>query len=123
MILRSHRRDICIFRAPANRAIDPSAGRVTRPGHGGKARRWLHTGALLAVISITRLACAWRVRWRSGILLLGLLLSAVGVVLPSGAVLFLGAAAVLFALLPGSAATDRRLAALQAERRWHGYRD
>ena len=120
MILRPHRRDICIFSASASQAIDSGAGRVTRPGHRRKARRWLRTGALLAVIGITRLACAARIRWQYGILLAGLLLSAVGVALPSGAVLVPGAAVVLFALLPGSEATDRRLAALQAERRWHG---
>jgi hypothetical protein len=120
MIMRPHRRDICIFNASAGRSVDSGAARVIRPGHRRNARRRLRTWALLAVIGIMRFACAARIRWQYGILCIGLLLSAVGVTVPSGAVFLVGVAVALFILLPGSEATDRRLATLRAERRWHG---
>jgi len=75
MRLRAHRRNLVVW--------SPSVGSTDRYGTPGLARtrrihRWIHTGALLMIIGLMRLAHVARPRWRP--LLAGGVLTGFGVV-------------------------------------------
>jgi hypothetical protein len=74
MRLRPHRRNLVVWSQSAS-----SAGRYggLRPARAGRIRRWIRIGALLVVLTLTRLAGPVRGRWRP--LLAGGVLTAVGV--------------------------------------------
>ena len=97
MRLRSHRRNIVMWSAPAAAPASKSA-----------AQRF------------TRLARTMRTRWRPMFLLTGAMLTVVGVTLPSGAALFPGLLVLLFALLQGLGVSDCRAANQLAEWPWRG---
>ena len=83
MRLRPHRGNLVVWRA--SRCPD-ERGRglwFTRPARSVRIRRRMRTGVLLAILGAMRLAAAARPRWRS--LLAGVVLTAAGVVLRSGA--------------------------------------
>jgi hypothetical protein len=71
-------------------------------------------------ILISRLARTARTRWRTMFLLIGGLLTVIGIALPSGAVLLPGILVLLFALLTEIQIPDCRAAAQLPQWRWHG---
>ena len=77
------------------------------------------TGALLTVIGATRLVRTVRTRWRPVLVVTGALLMVVGIVLPSGMTLVPGMLVLLFALLKGAGASDRRAATQLTAAHWH----
>ena len=79
MWLRPHRRTLVVWSSSAGPAGRPGGLRLTRSR---RVRRRIRTGALLAVLGLTRLAAAARPRWRP--LLAGGVLTAAGVMLRSG---------------------------------------
>ena len=81
MRLRSHRRNLVVWSqsaSPVGRCEAPPFARTRQ------VRRWIRTGALLAVVGLMSLARAGRARWR--LLLAGGVLTVVGVVLRGGLV-------------------------------------
>ena len=108
MRLRAHRRSLVVW-SPSNRSADRyGTPRFTRLARTRRIRRWIHTGALLMIIGLMRLARAARPRWRP--LLAGGVLTGFGVVAAVvwGLVLLPG---LLFlvsaALIPARPKTDR----------------
>jgi hypothetical protein len=95
---RSHRQSLVVWSSSGVPARGPS-GRG--PGRARRVRRGFHTSALLAVLGLTRIARAVRVRPRLGLLLAGAALAAAGIMLPSG-VSFIGG---MLVLLRGVAVT------------------
>jgi hypothetical protein len=71
-------------------------------------------------IVVSRLARTARTRWQTIFLLIGGLLTVIGIALPSGAVLLPGILILLFALLTKTQALDCRAAAQLAKWHWHG---
>jgi hypothetical protein len=125
MRLRPNRRNLVVWSnsvstvsrhgVPFSRSGVPGFTPVTRAR---RIRRWSHTGGLLTVIGLIRLARAVRTRWRP--LLAGVVLTVAGVMLRSGVgtVLFLpGAWFLLVALLTpaSSKAACRRRSELERE--------
>ena len=119
MRMRSHRKSLMAWSPPGGRADRygvPAFTRLARP----RRIRWLfRTGALLAVIGITRLARGMRARWRSVFFVTGAALLVVGVILPSGAAFVPGLVLLLVGLLKGSEASHCRAAALMTGVHWH----
>src|ERR1700749_564366 len=105
MGMRSHRRSAMVWSSPGGRADRHGLPTFRR------IRWWFRTGALLAVIGITRLARGMRARWRSVFYVTGAGLIVVGVVLPSGAALVSGILVMLIALLKGAEPNHCRAAA------------
>jgi hypothetical protein len=84
MRLRSHRRNVVAVRsASVGAAARYGSSRLTRLARTRRIRRWIRTGGLLAVMGLMRIARSVRPRWRS--LLAGGVLTAVGIMLRSGA--------------------------------------
>ena len=78
MRLRAHRRSLVVW-SPSNRSADRyGTPRFTRLARTRRIHRWIHTGALLMIIGVMRLARAARPRWRP--LLVGGVLTGFGVV-------------------------------------------
>jgi len=100
----------------ADRYGVPTFTRLARPG---RIRWWFRTGALLAVIGITRLARGMRARWRSVFLVTGAALLIAGVILPSGAAFVPGLVVLLVALLKGAEPSHCRAAAQMTGVHWH----
>jgi len=82
MRLRSHRRNLVAWSLSANPADRYGDPRLMRPVRTRRIRRSLHTGALITVIGMMRLARGARHRWRP--LLAGTVLTVVGVMLRGG---------------------------------------
>jgi uncharacterized membrane protein len=108
MRLRAHRRNLVVWSPSVGSADRYSTPRFTRLARTRRIHRWIHTGALLMIIGVMRLARAARPRWRP--LLAGGLLTGFGVVaavvwglvLLPGLLFFLSAA-----LVPARPKTDR----------------
>ena len=105
MRLRAHRRSLVVWGPSAGSAGKYGVPRLTRTR---RIRRWIHTGALLMIIGLMRLAHAARPRWRP-LLAVGALtgfgvVAAVvwGLVLLPGLLFFVSAG-----LVPASPKTDR----------------
>jgi len=111
MRLRSHRLDLVVWTSsawPARRHGAPGSRRHARTG---RLRRQVRTGALFAVIGLMRLARALRARRGATLMLAGAVLTAAGVMLPSG-VTFVGGMLVLLrgvAVALGVSGLHRRL--------------
>ena len=80
---RPRRQNLVIWSPSACRAERGHGLWFSRPARSRRIRRRMRTVALLAILGAMRLAAAARPRWRS--LLAGVVLTAVGVVLRSGA--------------------------------------
>jgi hypothetical protein len=115
MRLRSHRRNLVVW-SPSVPAGNFGAPRLARPR---RIRWWLRTGALLTIIGATRLLRTVRTRWRPVLATTGALLMVAGIVLPSGMTLVPGILVLLFALLKGDGASDRRAASQMTAAHWH----
>jgi hypothetical protein len=106
MRLRSHRRNLVVWSQSAGSVGRYGAPPFTRTR---RIRRWIRTGALLAVVGLMPLARAGRARW--WFLLAGGVLIVVGFMLrgaASGAVLLPGLVFLAFApLVPARAKADR----------------
>ena len=108
MRLRAHRRNLVVWSPSVGSADRYGATRFTRLARTRRIHRWIHTGALLMIIGVMRLARAARPRWRP--LLAGGVLTGFGVVaavvwglvLLPGLLFFLSAA-----LVPAKPKTDR----------------
>ena len=105
---RSHRR-ILVVRSPRAIAADKN-GRPApmRPTRIRRIRRWLRSGALLAIIGVLRFARAIRARWEPLFLLAGVLLMAGGYFLPVIGVFLPGLLVVTVTLLKGNSDRWRR---------------
>jgi hypothetical protein len=106
MRLRSRRRSLVVWSQSASAAGRYGGPPFTRTR---RIRRWIRTGALLAVVGLMPLARAVRARWRP--LLAGGVLTVAGVMLrggPGGVVLLPGLLFLASApLVPASAGADR----------------
>jgi hypothetical protein len=78
MRLRAHRRSLVVWSPSIGSADRYGAPRFTRLARTRRIHGWIHTGALLMIIGLMRLARAARPRWRP--LLAGGVLTGVGVV-------------------------------------------
>jgi hypothetical protein len=117
--MRSHRRSLMVWSPPGGRAERYGLSTRTRLARSRRIRWWFRTGALLAVIGITRLARGMRAHWRSVSSVTGAALIVVGAVLPSGAAFVPGMLLVLIALLKGAEPSHCRAAAQMTGVHWH----
>jgi hypothetical protein len=78
MKLPAHRRNLVVWSPSVGSADRYGTPRVTRLARTRRIRRWIHTGALLMIIGVMRLARAARPRWLP--LLAGGVLTGFGVV-------------------------------------------
>lgn len=119
MRMRSGRRGLMAWSppgAPADRYGAPAFTRLAR----SRPIRWrLRTGALLTVIGITRLARATRAHWRPVCTITGVLLVAIGGMLPSGWVFVAGLLVFLLALLKEAEPSRCRKADQMTGAHWH----
>jgi hypothetical protein len=90
MRLRSRRQNLVVWSSSVSQADRRGVPRVTRPVRTGRVRRWIRTGALLAIIGLMYLARAVRTRWRLTLSLAGVVATVAGVVLPSGVIITAG---------------------------------
>lgn len=83
---RWHRQNLVVWKSPARPLGRYAAPRFTRPARRRRIRRWISTGAQLAVIGLMHLARAVRARRGARLLLSGAALTVAGMVLPYGPV-------------------------------------
>ncbi len=83
---RWHRQNLVVWKSPARPVGRYAAPRFTRPARRRRIRRWISTGAQLAVIGLMHLARAVRARRGARLLLSGAALTVAGMVLPYGPV-------------------------------------
>jgi hypothetical protein len=119
MRMRSQRRSLMAWSPSGGRADRSGVPAFTRLAQPRRIRWWFRTGALLAVIGITRLARGMRARWRSAFFVTGAALLVVGVILPSGAAVVPGLVVLLVALLKGAGPSHCRAAAQMTGVHWH----
>ena len=120
MRIRSHRRSLMIWTPPGRRTDGysvPAFNRLARPR---PIRQWFRTGALLAVIGITRLARAMRARWGSIFLVAGALLVVIGIALSSAGALVPGLPVLIVGLTKGAGRSQCRAADQMTGAHWHG---
>ena len=100
MRLRRRRRAMVVWSSSSSsgRAARAGAYRRTRSARPGRVRWWLRTGALLAIIGVMRTARTARKYPRPALSLAGTVMTAIGVSLPSKAVLISGFLVCLLAL-------------------------
>ena len=118
MGLRARRRNVVVWTSSAGLNGRHRITMFPRLARAGRMRRLAHTGGLVTVISLTRLARALHLRW--GLVLAGGVLTVAGVLLRNGAgglVLLPGLLFLYSALLvePGPAADRKRRRELQRE--------
>lgn len=87
---RSHRQDLVVWNSSAGSADRNGALRFTRLARTRRIRRCIRTGALLAVISLMRLARAVCARPAARLALAGAVLTVAGVTLPSAVTVISG---------------------------------
>ena len=119
MRTRSHRRSLIVWSSPGGRADRYGVPAFTQLARPRRIRWWLRTGALLAVIGITRLARVMRARWRLVFLVMGTALLVAGVLVHSGAAFIPGMLVLLVALLKGEQPSHCRAAAQMTGAHWH----
>lgn len=108
---RSHRQDLVVWNSSAGSADRHGAPRSTRLARTRRIRRCIRTGALLAVISLMRLARAVRARPAARLALAGAVLTVAGVTLPSAVTVISGMLVLLraVAVTLGVSELNRRL--------------
>ena len=99
MRLRSRRRNLVVWSSSVSRTDRRGVPRFTPLVRTGQVRRWVRTGALLAIIGLVNLARTVRTRWRLTLSLAGVVLTVAGVMLPSGVIITAGLVVFLVALL------------------------
>lgn len=115
MRMRSQRRSLMV-RTPSDRYGVPAFTLLARPR---PIRWWFRTGALLAVLGITRLARTVRVRWRSMMLAAGALLVIIGVTLSIAGAFVPGLLVLLVCLAGGAERSQCRSADQMTGAHWH----
>jgi hypothetical protein len=122
MRLRSHRRNLVVWRQSVGSAGRHGTPRLFRLARTSRTRRWIRAGTLLSVVGLIHLARVVRPRWRP--LLAGGVLTAVGFLLRGGAggmVLLPGLMLLVSVpLIPARTKADRRRHA-ELERELAGY--
>jgi hypothetical protein len=104
--LLSRRRTIMVWSSSSAGGARHGVQEIRRPARTGRFRWWLQTGALLTVIGLIRLTRTARTHLRPTISLAGTVITAVGISLPSEAVLVSGILVLLVALfLPSDRAS------------------
>jgi hypothetical protein len=83
---RWHRQNLVVWKSPARPVGRYAAPRFTPLARRRRIRRWIRTGAQLAVIGLMRLARAVRTRRGARFLLTGAALTVAGMTLPYGPV-------------------------------------
>ena len=119
MRARSHRRSLMSWTPSDGRTDGYGVPAFTRPARPRPIRWWFRTGALLAVIGITRLARITRARWRSVFLVAGALLAIIGVALSSAAAFVPGLLVLLVGLAGGAGRSHCRTADQMTGAHWH----
>jgi len=115
MRMRSQRRSLMV-RTRSDRYGVPAFTWLARPR---PIRWWFRTGALLAVLGITRLARTVRARWRSMLLVAGALLVIMGVALSSAGAFVPGLLVLLVGLAGGAERSHCRSADQMTGAHWH----
>jgi hypothetical protein len=87
---RSRRQNLVVWSSSAGPADQRGAPRFARPARTMRLRRWIRTGALLAVIGLIGLARAARSHPAARLALAGAGLTIAGIMLPNGVTLIAG---------------------------------
>ena len=119
MRMRSHRRRLMIWTPPGGRTDGYGVPAFTRLPRPRPIRRCLRTGALLAVVGITRLARTMRARWGSLFLIAGTLLVIIGITLSSAGAFVPGLLVLLVGLTRGVERSHCRAADQMTGAHWH----
>lgn len=119
MRMRSNRRRLMIWTPPGGRTGGNTAPVLSRLARPRPIRRWFRTGALLALIGVTRLARTIRARWRSLFLLAGALLVITGIALSSAGVFIPGLLVLLVGLTRGAQRSHCGAADQMTGAHWH----
>jgi hypothetical protein len=119
MKMRSRRRSLMIWTPPGARTDGRGVPASTRLARRTPIRRWFRTGALLAVIGITRLARIMRAHWGSIFLVTGSLLVILGFVLSSAGAFVPGLLILLIGLVKGAGRSHCRAADQMTGAHWH----
>jgi hypothetical protein len=86
MRLRSNRQNLVVWGSSSGPAGRYGAPRLARQVRTRRIRRWIRTGALLAVIGLMRLAQSVRTRRGARLLVAGAVLTVAGIMLPSSVI-------------------------------------
>jgi hypothetical protein len=86
MRLRSRRQNLVVWGSSGGPAGGYGAQRPARRVRARRIRRWIRTGALLAVVGLMRLAQSVRTRRGARLLVAGAVLTVAGIMLPSGVI-------------------------------------
>lgn len=108
MRLRSHRQNLVVWGSPGEPAGGYGAPRLARHARTRRIRRWIRTGALLAVIGLMRLARSVRTRRGARHLVSGAVLAAAGIILPSGVIQICGMLVLLRGVAVALGVSERR---------------
>jgi len=117
--MRSHRRSLMVPTPTGSRTDGYGMPALTRLARPRPIRRWFRTGALLAVLGITRLARIMRARWGSMFLVAGTLLVILGVTLSSAGAFVPGLLVLLVGLARGAGRSHCRVADQMTGAHWH----
>ena len=90
MRFRSRWQDVVVWSSSAGPSGRSGTLRLTRAARSRQIRWWIRARALLAVISLKRLACDARTRPAVRLVLAGGVLTLAGIVLPNGLALIVG---------------------------------
>jgi hypothetical protein len=107
MRLRSNRQNLVVWGSSSGPAGRYGAPRLARQVRTRRIRRWIRTGALLAVIGLMRLAQSVRTRRGARLLVAGAVLTVAGIILPSGVIQISGMLVLLRAVAVALGVSER----------------